>query len=63
VEYEDSYKSLKEALIHGALAHKLGVKIHWIEAEGVGGENWERQLDDYDAILVPGGSVSAASRA
>ena len=55
VEYEDSYKSLKEALIHGALAHKLGVKIHWIEAEGVEGENWERQLDDYDAILVPGG--------
>ena len=23
VEYEDSYKSLKEALIHGALAHNL----------------------------------------
>jgi CTP synthase len=55
VEYEDSYKSLKEALIHGALAHKLRPEIHWIEAEGVVGENWERQLDDYDAILVPGG--------
>jgi CTP synthase len=55
VEYEDSYKSLKEALIHGALAHNLAVKIHWIEAEGVEGEDWERQLDDYDAILVPGG--------
>ena len=55
VEYEDSYKSLKEALIHGALAHNLRVDIHWIEAEGVDGEDWERQLDDYDAILVPGG--------
>jgi CTP synthase len=55
VEYEDSYKSLKEALIHGGLAHNLAVKIHWIEAEGVEGEDWERQLDDYDAILVPGG--------
>ncbi|MEO7650321.1 MAG: CTP synthase, partial [Bryobacteraceae bacterium] len=55
VEYEDSYKSLKEALIHGALAHKLKVDIHWIEAEGVDGENWEAQLEDYDAILVPGG--------
>ena len=55
VEYEDSYKSLKEALIHGALAHNLFVDIHWIEAEGVDGEDWERQLDDYDAILVPGG--------
>ncbi len=55
VEYEDSYKSLKEALIHGALAHKLRVDIHWIEAEGVDGEYQERQLEDFDAILVPGG--------
>ena len=23
VEYEDSYKSLKEAMVHGALAHNL----------------------------------------
>ena len=23
MEYEDSYKSLKEALVHGALAHNL----------------------------------------
>jgi CTP synthase len=55
VEYEDSYKSLKEALIHGAAAHRLRVDIHWIEAEGVDGENWERQLEEYDGILVPGG--------
>ncbi len=55
VEYEDSYKSLKEALGHGGLAHRLKVNIHWIEAEGVMGENWERQLEDYDGILVPGG--------
>jgi CTP synthase len=55
VEYEDSYKSLKEALLHGGLAHELKVKIHWIEAEGVTGEGWERQLEGYDGILVPGG--------
>jgi CTP synthase len=55
VEYEDSYKSLKEALLHGGLAHQLKVDISWIEAEGVVGDNWERQLDDYDGILVPGG--------
>ena len=55
VEYEDSYKSLKEALLHGGLAHQLKVNIHWIEAEGVSGEGWERQLEDYDGILVPGG--------
>ncbi len=55
VEYEDSYKSLKEALLHGAAAHNLKLNIHWIEAEGVLGPDWERQLDGYDGILVPGG--------
>src|SRR6185369_3748512 len=55
VEYEDSYKSLKEALLHGGLAHHLKVNIQWVEAEGLLCEHWERQLDDFDAILVPGG--------
>jgi CTP synthase len=55
VEYEDSYKSLKEALLHGGLAHQLKVNIHWIEAEGIVGQGWERQLEGYDGILVPGG--------
>jgi CTP synthase len=55
VEYEDSYKSLKEALLHGGLSHRLKVDIHWIEAEGVVGEGWEKQLEGYDGILVPGG--------
>jgi len=55
VEYEDSYKSLKEALLHGGLAHRLKVNIHWIEAEGVTPANAARTLEDYDGILVPGG--------
>ena len=55
MEYEDSYKSLKEALLHGGLAHQLKVGINWVEAEGVVGEGWEKQLEGYDAILVPGG--------
>ena len=54
-DYEDSYKSLKEALLHGGLAHELKVDIHWIDAEGVVGEGWEKQLEGYDGILVPGG--------
>ena len=28
---------------------------HWIEAEGVLGSEWEKQLEGYDGILVPGG--------
>ena len=55
VEYEDSYKSLKEALLHGGLAHRLKVNIHWIEAEGVTPANAAPTLEEYDGILVPGG--------
>jgi CTP synthase len=63
VEYEDSYKSLKEALVHGALAENLKLKVTWIEAEGletVDAEGrptnaYEEQLRGFDGILVPGG--------
>ncbi len=55
VEFQDSYKSLKEALVHGSLAHDLRVDIRWMEAEGVEGPDWTRQLEDLDGILVPGG--------
>jgi CTP synthase len=57
VEYEDSYKSLKEALVHGALAHNLKLNVNWIEAEGLeaGERACEEQLGDYDGLLVPGG--------
>ena len=57
VEYEDSYKSLKEALVHGALAHNLKLQVNWVEAEGLEQDEASRdaQLADYDGILVPGG--------
>jgi CTP synthase len=55
VEYEDSYKSLKEALVHGALAHNLKLQVTWIEAEGLETADYEKQLEGFDGILVPGG--------
>ncbi len=63
VEYEDSYKSLKEALVHGALAHNLKLRVTWIEAEGLETKDAEGrptleyryQLANFDGILVPGG--------
>ena len=55
VDYEDSYKSLKEALLHGGLAHGWQTRIHWIEAESVSASTSERLLGRYDGILVPGG--------
>ena len=35
VGYEDSYKSLNEALYHGGFAHRLKVDIKWVEAEAL----------------------------
>ena len=55
VEYEDSYKSLKEALTHGALLFNLKLKLTWIEAEGLETEHFQSQLEGFDGILVPGG--------
>ncbi|HTM36218.1 MAG TPA: CTP synthase [Terriglobales bacterium] len=57
VEYEDSYKSLKEALVHGSLAHNLKLQLNWVEAEGLECDEASRdaQLEEYDGILVPGG--------
>ena len=55
VEYEDSYKSLNEALLHGGLPQRLAVNLKWIESEGLVGEDWESKLKEVDCILVPGG--------
>src|SRR5487761_327891 len=55
VEFQDSYKSLNEALVHGGAAHRLKVNLAWVEAEGLEGDPWEEQLKGLDAILVPGG--------
>ena len=60
VEYEDSYKSLKEALTHGAISQNLKLKVSWIEAEGLESKtpedrSYEEKLAGFDGILVPGG--------
>jgi len=55
VEYEDSYKSLNEALLHGGLPRRMAVRLKWIESEGLVGDDWESKLEGVDCILVPGG--------
>ncbi len=55
VEYEDSYKSLKEALLHGGFAHRLKVNTHWIEAQDLVWPECAQLLSRFDGILVPGG--------
>jgi CTP synthase len=55
VELEDSYKSLREALTHAGVANNLRVNVTWIESENLMTDGYEAELQDYDAILVPGG--------
>ncbi len=55
VEYEDSYKSLKEALLHAGIAHQAQVNIEWIESERVAWPDCRAEMSRFDGILVPGG--------
>ncbi|OUJ13507.1 CTP synthase [Acetobacter okinawensis] len=53
----DSYKSLNEALLHGGIAHRVKVKLDWIDSEQFekNPATLEEKLGSADAILVPGG--------
>jgi CTP synthase len=60
--YEDSYKSLNEALYHGGFAHRKRVNLHWVESEALEQEGGMRLLEGADALLVPGGFGTRGTR-
>jgi CTP synthase len=60
--YEDSYKSLNEALYHGGFANRVRISIQWVEAEALEQDGGLRLLDGAHAILVPGGFGSRGTR-
>ncbi|HXH06410.1 MAG TPA: CTP synthase [Vicinamibacterales bacterium] len=62
VGYEDSYKSLTEALYHGGFKHRLRVNIRWVEAEALEQPDGDRWLADAHGILVPGGFGDRGTR-
>src|SRR6266699_2353043 len=62
VGYEDSYKSLNEALYHGGFRHRLKINIRWVEAEALEQPGGEQLLDGADGILVPGGFGDRGTR-
>ncbi len=51
----DSYKSVQEALIHGGIAHDVGVEISWLSSEDFEGDGGEARLAEHDGLLIPGG--------
>jgi CTP synthase len=56
VQLEDAYKSLREALMHGGLAHKQRTVVEWVEAEEIDSAAAAvARLRHADGILVPGG--------
>ncbi len=56
VQLEDAYKSLREALLHGGLAHDHKTVLEWIEAEEIDSvQTAAAKLRGFDGILVPGG--------
>ena len=55
VAYEDSYKSLNEALTHGGIANDARVRLHWIEADNLTPANMLERVAPCHGVLVPGG--------
>jgi CTP synthase len=55
VSFEDSYKSLNEALTHGGFGNDVRVVRRWVEAEDLENGDVDRKLSGVDGILVPGG--------
>jgi CTP synthase len=60
--YEDSYKSLNEAVFHGGFAHRLKARLNWVEAEALERESGISLLEGAHGILVPGGFGSRGTR-
>jgi CTP synthase len=55
VTFEDSYKSLNEALSHGGFGNDVKLVRRWIESDELDSGNAALKLGGVDGILVPGG--------
>lgn len=55
VDLKESYKSLHESLVHGALANHVKVDILYVDSEKLNQKNAKSLLSDAQGILVPGG--------
>lgn len=52
---KDSYKSIDEALLHGAIANQVKLELEYVNSEDVESEGAEKRLKGFEAILVPYG--------
>jgi CTP synthase len=54
-DLSDAYKSVGEALLHGGIAHQVGVDITWMSSDRFDRESPATLLAGFDGLLVPGG--------
>src|SRR5262249_48350381 len=52
IEVKDAYKSIAEALLHGAVANRAKLEIRWVDVDSPA---MEEELTGVHGILVPGG--------
>ncbi|MDH5680870.1 MAG: CTP synthase, partial [Spirochaetota bacterium] len=55
IELQDAYKSLYEAIRHGAIANDSKAVIKGIHSESLRPDNINDELAGFDAIVIPGG--------
>jgi CTP synthase len=52
----DTYTSIREALIHGGIAHDVGIDLEWLPSDEFTDQHRAGEmLSGYHALLVPGG--------
>ena len=52
---KDSYESINEALVHGAIANQVRLDLEYVDSEDIEKSGAEARLKGFDAILVPYG--------
>jgi CTP synthase len=55
IELQDAYKSIYEALRHGAVMNDVALEIKRIDSEQLHADNIEAELGGLSGILIPGG--------
>jgi len=55
VKLQDAYLSVHEALKHAGIHHGVGVRVRWVDAEGMSLEEAAQELEQSHGVLVPGG--------
>ncbi|MCM8822608.1 MAG: CTP synthase [Candidatus Omnitrophica bacterium] len=55
IKLQDSYKSIYEALVHGAIANRCRVEFSRIDSEDIEKEGADKFLGDVDGVILPGG--------